>query len=307
MTSHRSREMVTEIPVGDALARRLIDSQMPTLGIESLGLLAEGWDNTVWLVNGEWTFRFPRHERVVPGFEREMALLPRLAPLLPLPVPIPQFRGHPSPEYPWPFSGARLLPGRELAESGLPDAARVGLAREIGSFLRRLHAPDLAQEFGPVLPSHPERTDMAQTVPEGLARLAEVTAPGLWSVPLEVTQLLQQALTLPVSSLSVLVHGDLHVRHALVDQDGHATGIIDWGDISLAHPSVDLQIGWSGFAGEARSALLAAYGPIPDEWRLRARVSALFYSASLATLAHRDGLAALEREARSGLRRACTE
>ena len=129
----------------------------------------------------------------------------------------------------------------------------------------------------------------------------------LHGVPLEVTQLLQQALTLPVSSLSVLVHGDLHVRHALVDQDGHATGIIDWGDISLAHPSVDLQIGWSGFAGEARSALLAAYGPIPDEWRLRARVSALFYSASLATLAHRDGLAALEREARSGLRRACTE
>lgn len=121
-----------------------------------------------------------------------------------------------------------------------------------------------------------------------------------------MTPLLEQALTLPVSPLSVLVHADLHVRHALVDQEGYVTAIIDWGDISLAHPSVDLQIGWSGFAGEARSAFLAAYGPIPDEWRLRARVSALFCSASLATLAHRDGLPALEREARSGMRRACT-
>lgn len=66
-------------------------------------LLSEGWDNTVWLVDGRWVFRFPRREGVIPGIEREMVLLPRLAPL---PIPVPVF-GRPAEGYRWPFLARR--------------------------------------------------------------------------------------------------------------------------------------------------------------------------------------------------------
>ena len=58
-----------------------------SVALRSVGLLAEGWDNTVWLVDESWVFRFPRRAAAVAGVEREIAVLPRLAPFLPLPIP----------------------------------------------------------------------------------------------------------------------------------------------------------------------------------------------------------------------------
>ncbi len=70
-----------EIAVDRELARHLIGSQFPELELRSLELIGEGWDNTVWLVDGEWSFRFPRREVAVPLVERELAVLPLIAPL----------------------------------------------------------------------------------------------------------------------------------------------------------------------------------------------------------------------------------
>jgi aminoglycoside phosphotransferase (APT) family kinase protein len=84
-----------EVVVEAELARRLI-GQFPDLEIETLRLLAEGWDRAAWLVNETWVFGFPRRATVIPGIEREIEFLPRLAPLLPLPVPVPTFVGRPA-------------------------------------------------------------------------------------------------------------------------------------------------------------------------------------------------------------------
>ena len=88
--------------------RRLLSPQFPALPLRGLRLLAEGWDNAVWVVNDQWAFRFPRVSRAVPYLETEIAVLPRLAPLLPLPIPVPEFVGRPDDCYPWPFVGARV-------------------------------------------------------------------------------------------------------------------------------------------------------------------------------------------------------
>ena len=50
-------------------------------------MLANGWDNTACVVDGRWLFRFQRREIAVPGMRREIAILPRLAAMLPLPIP----------------------------------------------------------------------------------------------------------------------------------------------------------------------------------------------------------------------------
>jgi len=80
------------VVVDAELARRLI-GRLPELSVESLRPLAEELDRAIWLVSQRWLFGFPRRASVVPGIEREMALLPRLARLLPLPIPLPVFFG----------------------------------------------------------------------------------------------------------------------------------------------------------------------------------------------------------------------
>ena len=89
-------EWAPEIRVDEPLARRLIREQFPEVEGRSFQLLGEGWDTTVYLVDERWTFRFPRKAMVIPGFRNEIAHLPTLAPLLPLPIPVPTLVGEPS-------------------------------------------------------------------------------------------------------------------------------------------------------------------------------------------------------------------
>ncbi|MGI8828371.1 MAG: phosphotransferase [Candidatus Limnocylindria bacterium] len=80
---------------------------------------------------------------------------------------------------------------------------------------------------------------------------------------------------------TLVSHGDLHMRHVLVDPDGRCTGIIDWGDVSAGDPSADLSIAYGSFVGPAREAFLDAYGPVDGLTELRARVIATFLAAAL--------------------------
>jgi aminoglycoside phosphotransferase (APT) family kinase protein len=300
------REWSAEVVVDEALARRLL-SQFPDLAVDSLELIAEGWDNAVWLVDGTWAFRFPRRSIAIPGVEREIAVLPRLAPLLPLPIPVPTFVGRPAHGYPWAFFGVRFLPGREVADADLSDDARNAIAGPLGTFLRMLHAAD-AEAFTADLPADPMgRGDMAERVPRTRERLDEVQSSGLWEAPRSVQTLLAEAERLPRPAATVVAHGDFHFRHILVDAVGELCAVIDWGDVCRGAPGIDLPLFWSLFDGSGRAAFLDAYGPVGEEQLLRARVLALFLSAVLAIYARHEGFSNLEREAVAGLVRASAD
>jgi aminoglycoside phosphotransferase (APT) family kinase protein len=285
--------------VDEELARRLL-AQFPELEVESVRPFAEGWDYTILVVNERWTFRFPRREIAVPGVRREIAVLPELAPLLPIPVPVPVFVGEPSGGFPWPFFGSELLPGRELGQAGLGDPDRVEIGRSLASFLRRLHDAEVAYELPP---DANLRADMSVRVPRTREQLDELAAIGLWRRPASIDQLLGAAELLPPSDPLAVVHGDLHFRQVLVGEDARATGVIDWVDVCRSDPAIDLSMLWSYLPREGREAFLAEYGAITDEQLLRARVIALSLSAALAHYGHKEGFRAVEQEALSGLDR----
>ena len=137
------------------------------------------------------------------------------------------------------------------------------------------------------------------------AQLAVLRSAGTWAGDTAVSRLLAQAERLgPPTGNPMLVHGDLHVRHVLVDASGGVTGVIDWGDVCLADPAVDLAVAYSAFTGAARRALLEAYGGIDPERELRARALAVRLSAFLAASAADGGRPALLAEALAGLDRA---
>jgi aminoglycoside phosphotransferase (APT) family kinase protein len=292
-----------ELVVDEPLVRSLL-GQFPILDPQSLRPFAEGWDYSIWAVDERWAFRFPRREMAVPGVRREIAVLPDLAPLLPIPVPDPVFVGEPADGFPWPFFGSALLPGQELGEADLDDGARVEVGRALARFLHALHGAEVVYD----LPTDGNRrAEMSTRVPKTRVQLADLEAEGIWRRRASVDRLLDEAEQLPDSQVSVVVHGDLHFRQVLVDGNGRATGVIDWVDVCRSDPAIDLSMLWSYFPVEGREAFLAEYGPVSDEQLLRARVVAFSLSAALAHYGHGEGFSAIEREALAGLERAATE
>jgi aminoglycoside phosphotransferase (APT) family kinase protein len=280
--------------VDEPLARELL-GQFPELSADGLRPLAFGWDYTIWVVEERYAFRFPRREVVLPGLDRELRVLPKLAILLPLPVPVPRFVGAANERFPWPFYGADLLPGRELAEAGLDDDQRLEVALGLAGFLRALHDAELDE---PLPDDANRRADMphrAGLVREQLAELG-------WHDP-GAERLLAEAERLPPPQQVAVVHGDLHVRQVLVEGT-RLTGVIDWVDVCRSDPAIDLSLYWSFVPAAGRSAFLDAYGPLDEAQLLRARVLAVSLCAALAGHARAEGLAQVEREALAGLTRA---
>ena len=279
--------------VDEGLARRLIADQCfePT----TLRLLGEGWDNTVWLVDERWAFRFPRREIAIPGVQREIAVLGQLAPQLPLRVPEPVHVGAPALGYPWPFFGAEVINGREVCEVELTQEGRCALGRPLGTFLRALHSA----QVGARLPADPMgRASMAARAPRAAKALEEITS--LWAAPRSVFDTLEVAGAILTPPASTVVHGDLHVRHVLL-LGQVPCGVIDWGDVCRGDPCIDLALFWYLIPPAGRADFLDAYGPVGADQLLSARVLAWFLSAKLAAYAFDEDRELLLEEALTGL------
>ena len=305
-------EWAPERVIDVALARRTIADQFPELAGQPVRSFDAGWDNLVLAVGDEWLFRFIHRSVALTGAARELAVLRLLDDRFSLAIPRPVFVGSPTAEVSWPFWGARALPGRGLAESGMPDDERAGVAAALGAFLRELHSPHLAEQAtqaaeaeGLTLPVDPiGRSRPSSLAPRARLRLDDVTRSGGAFPRSAVADVLAAAEVLGAPAGDpVLVHGDLHVRHVLV-ADGRATGVIDWGDTALADPSVDLMIAFMAFTDSARAAFFGAYGEIDPDQELRARACAVHVAAALAQSAIQQGLKTVATEALDGLRRA---
>jgi aminoglycoside phosphotransferase (APT) family kinase protein len=300
-------EWAAQVVVGEQLARRLIAGQFPELAGCELALLGAGWDNTVWLADGRLVFRFPRRAVAVHSVERQLAVLPLLAPLLPLPTTTPAYAGRPGEGFPWPWLGAPFVPGREAAAGAIGDDARVRGAAPLARFLRALHTVDPGRlgVDGKLLPVDANaRTDMADRVPiarDWLERLAGLTG---WRPPPAVSALYAAAGNLPAPRMTSLVHGDLHLRHLLVDDQGLPCAVIDWDDIGLSDPAIDLPLMWAHVPPAGRAAFLDAYGRVRDDQLIRSRLQAVALCGALAVYGAEESLAALTREATAGIERA---
>jgi aminoglycoside phosphotransferase (APT) family kinase protein len=100
---------------------------------------------------------------------------------------------------------------------------------------------------------------------------------------------------------TTLVHGDLYIRHLLIDDRGRPCGVIDWGDVHLGDPAVDLSIAWALGPPSSHERFLSAYGAVDeDRWRM-ARFRALFYAVTLLLSGHDAADGDLVREGRLAL------
>jgi aminoglycoside phosphotransferase (APT) family kinase protein len=294
---------VAENAVSAELANQLIERQFPTLAPARVEPFGVGWDNTAYLVSGEWVFRFPRRAIAVDLIRVEAAILPVIAPLLPLAIPVPCYVGEPEDRFPWPFAGYRMIAGQTACTANLDEGQRLRAALPLAHFLRALHSvPRTNVEKSGAGPDTLGRLDVSKRRQQISDRLRQAQAKGLVG---DVEPWLERACDVPedwTPSGSTLVHGDFYVRHLLVDAAGIPTGVIDWGDVHLGDRAVDLSIAHSFLPPAARDMFRAAYGPIDDAtWRM-ARFKALHVAVMLLVYAADVGDAALLREAHFALR-----
>jgi aminoglycoside phosphotransferase (APT) family kinase protein len=285
------------VSVDEALVRHLLRGA----GHEprSLRHLADGWDRSVWVVDEELVVGFPRKAAIVPMIEREIELLPRIAPFLPAPIPVPLLVGDPSEEFPWSFYASRFLRGEEAALVQLDDASRTAVGVELARFLRSLHAIELDVELPVDANGRADMAGRAERIRELTGRLA---ASGVWVAPPAVEELLNAAVALPPPRLDRLVHGDLYPRNFLVHQ-GRLSGVIDWIDLGRSDPAIDLSFLWSFVPRHGRDEVAAAYGGLDDAALVRSRVLAVFMGCVILEYAEATGRPVFGAFARDALAR----
>jgi aminoglycoside phosphotransferase (APT) family kinase protein len=176
----------------------------------------DGWDFRV-LVLGDWVVRWPRHRLAVEEIEKEVTLLPALAPLLP--VAVPQF-AYVSRE-PW-LVAYRLIRGEPLVNED-PEGIR--------AFLDALHRIDVTDFPAPRPDWLEEYRKQAEEFRGRVLPLLDVDERPRGEALLAETETL-------TGFEPTLTHSDLGAAHLLVHH-GRLAGVIDWGDARIGDPAID--------------------------------------------------------------------
>lgn len=275
-----NRKWEAEREVEKHLARELIEEQFPDYPVSDISLLGVGWDNTAYLVNQEAVFRFPRREIAVSLIQTEAGILQEIASQLPLQIPLPKWLGEPSKAFPWPFVGYPWIPGKTGCNVRLNKEEKIALASPLGAFLKALHSIKTQAKLP--LDAH-QKLNPAHLIEKTQKNLAELIELGVLN---PVTFSFGKPETYRDSTEKTLVHGDLYFRHIILDEKRTLSAIIDWGDVHLGDPAVDLAIIHGYLPEEAHLPFKQAYGEISEETIALSRLRAIYSHSCLGVYGH---------------------
>lgn len=283
MSHHWQAEQI----IDPSLALHLIQEQFPELHAKNIRLLGVGWDNSAFVIDEELIFRFPRREVAIALLEAEWCILPKLATRFSIPIPIPKWKGSPTKSFPWPFIGYRMLKGSTACYANLSDAQREALAEPIAHFLSALHATPSFQIAKCHIPGDDgSRINGSILTQKIKANFKELSLLHLLENKNQLESLLENSQNFRAPIHSVVVHGDFYIRHLLVDEKHHFVGVIDWGDVHLGDPAIDLSIAHSFLPIRAHNLFKKTYGGISDETWVLAKLRALYSSSLLVLFGH---------------------
>jgi aminoglycoside phosphotransferase (APT) family kinase protein len=262
-----------EVDTDVSLVRRLLAAQFPQWAdLPIAPIPSVGTDHALYRLGDAMAVRLPRIERATWQVDKEHAWLPRLAPHLPLAVPVPLARGCPGEEYPWPWSITPWLKGEHVTIERLTDPRQA--ATDLARFLTALQRidpaggpPPGAHNFGRGVPlaQRDSHTREAIRALDGMLDTAAVTA--VWDAALQAPAW---------QGPPVWIHGDVSAGNLLAVQ-GRLSAVIDFGGLGVGDPACDLMITWTLFSGESREAFRAALAVDDATWA-RGRAWALSWA-----------------------------
>ena len=281
-----------EFEISESLVRRLLREQFPRWSDLPLRRIEPGGTvNLIFRLGDELSLRLPRRDGPTEPGGKEFEWLPKLAPLVPLKVPVPVAQGHPTDEYPWFWDVYTWVDGdNEPVES--IDAIQA--ARDLASFVAALQGAD---PNGAPVGRGIRLAERDKDIRHWLARFdGDPILVAEWERALAVTAW---------EGPPVWTHGDLDARNWLV-KNGRISAIIDWGVMGAGDPACDVMVAWKLHSAAARDAFRESL-PTDDATWDRARGWAL--SQAIAALAYYtpENNPALYREAESWLQLVLSE
>ncbi len=235
------------VDINVSLVSQLISEQFPhwaELPVKPLEF--NGWDNRTFRLGNDMCVRLPSAEAYAEQVEKEQLWLPILAPLVPLPIPVPLAKGNPDIRYPWSWSVYRWLDGENATIECIADLCQ--FATTLAQFLSALQR---ANTTGGPLPGkhnffrggpltiYNDETRIAINTLHGKIDTAAVTA--IWDTALQATW----------NEPPAWVHGDVSAANLLV-KNGCLSAVIDFGCSAVGDPACDLVIAWALFSDESR-------------------------------------------------------
>jgi aminoglycoside phosphotransferase (APT) family kinase protein len=249
------------------LVQRLLRDQQPQWADLPVTRVAEfGTDHHLYRLGEDLVARMAIIGWAADQAHSDATWLPRLAPHLPVELPVPLAVGQPGLGYPFPWTVAPWLPGAPPTGTPGSSADLEALAQDLAAFVRALHAVQPAD--GPPKTGTTRGTPLAR-LDEGVRR-SLASSVGLRDMADDVLAVWEDAVSAPpYDGPPVWLHGDLMSGNLLV-RGGRLTAVIDWGALGVGDPAPDLCPAWWLFDGETRATWRRATGYDDDTWR-RAR------------------------------------
>jgi aminoglycoside 2''-phosphotransferase len=218
-----------------------IRSVLPRAVLRDATRIGEGYGSVAYLVpdkSGDWTVRIPRAEAdwAIPSLEREARLLPALERYIDTTETPRDAQLVYAPSGTLVAALHRYMPGRQLSDWSVRGRRRDHLAAQVGGFLSQLHAFPAADGSALGVPELDLWEDhyrplidqvmpyLGNSAQEWLRRQAHEFESG------GATR----------SAPRVLIHGDISGDHLLLDSNSRLCGVIDFGEVMLADPALDL-------------------------------------------------------------------
>jgi aminoglycoside phosphotransferase (APT) family kinase protein len=261
-----------EVETDASLVRRLLVAQFPQwAGLRITPVTSYGTDHDIYRLGEHLVARLPRIGWATKQAAKEAEWLPKLAPYLPLALPVQLAMGHPAEGYAFDWSVYEWLPGENANGTIIDlDQAAVDLVAFVKA-LRRIDTtgahPRAPQGRGGPLAEGDEQVRRA--IAQLGDRIDGDAALRSW----------EASLNAPVwDGAEVWVHGDLLPGNLLV-VDGRLSAVIDWGGLNVGDPACDLQPAWNVFTGDSRRRFRAELEVDDASW-LRGRGWALYQAVS---------------------------
>ena len=220
-----------------------------------------GTDNALYRLGDDLVIRLPRIETSAKQVDKEQQWLPKLAPHLPLTIPVPLAKGTPTDVYPWYWSVYPWLEGENATLDRLTDPFQA--ATDMAHFITALQQIDATDgphpgvhNFGRGEPLANRDASTRESIAALKGKIDTDTATTVW----------EAALQTPVwNKQPVWIHGDLQAGNLLAI-DGQLSAVIDFGGLGVGDPACDLLVAWLLFSAEMRKIFRATLSVDDATW-----------------------------------------
>ena len=267
---------VDKVDTDVVLVRRLLSAQFPHWADLAIAPVpSAGTDNAIYRLGNEMAVRLPRVHWAVAMVEKEYEWLPRIAPQLPLSVPVPLGLGVPGEGYPWHWTVCHWIAGENATVERISDPALMAL--DLAQFIVALHRIDA--RGGPLPGPHNVYRGVPLAMRDASTRAAIDSLAGVIDSD-RAMSVWDADLQMPAwDSPPVWIHGDLHSGNLLA-VDGRLSAVIDFGCLGTGDPACDVMAAWLLFDAATRSVFRAAL-PVDDATWARGRGLALAFGVGV--------------------------